>query len=248
MQQIIVYVDRGVDGAGLKHTVKSLQQETNVTLKRMNASQLKTEAWEKETSLIVFPGGRDCFYHADLDGEGTDKIRSFVENGGAYLGICAGAYFACEEIEFEKGGNLEVCGKRSLMFYPGLALGPAYGNNKYRYDNLHGIEAAHLSWNDDRFHAYYNGGCTFIDADKYSSVKVLSSYLELESEPPAVILCHVGKGKAMLTGVHLEYSIRRLQTNNSYIDRIFPLLQKGESSRRKVLRDILKQLNIALKN
>jgi biotin--protein ligase len=248
MQQIIVYVDKGVDGMALKHTVKSLQQETNIALKRMDASQLKTESWEKETALIVFPGGRDIFFHVALDGEGTDKIRSFVENGGAYLGICAGAYFASEAIEFEKGGSLEVCGKRSLMLYPGLAIGPAYGNNKYRYDNLHGIEAAHVSWNDNRFHAYYNGGCTFVDADKYSNVQILSSYLELESEPPAIVLCHVGKGKAMLTGVHLEYGIRHLQMNNPFIDRIFPLLQKGEEIRRKVLREILQQLHVAVKN
>ena len=45
--------------------------------------------------------------------------QEFVENGGSYLGICAGAYFACDYIEFDKNGPLEVVGPRDLKFYPG---------------------------------------------------------------------------------------------------------------------------------
>lgn len=106
MQQIIVYVDRGVDGVALKHTVKSLQQEVDPAkhaIRRMDAKELKSSKWESETALLVIPGGRDIYYHEALDGEGTWKIRHFVEQGGAYLGICAGAYFGASAIEFERG-------------------------------------------------------------------------------------------------------------------------------------------------
>ena len=30
-------------------------------------------------------------------------VVGFVEAGGAYLGLCAGSYYACAEIEFELG-------------------------------------------------------------------------------------------------------------------------------------------------
>lgn len=33
-------------------------------------------------------------------------IRQFVENGGTYIGFCAGAYFACNRVEFEIGTPL----------------------------------------------------------------------------------------------------------------------------------------------
>ena len=41
------------------------------------------------------------------------RIRKFVEGGGAYLGLCAGAYFGCRHIEFERGTPLEVGGART---------------------------------------------------------------------------------------------------------------------------------------
>jgi len=247
MQQVIVYVDQGVDGIALKHTVKTLSQEidrTKVAIRRADSNTLKTTDWEKETALLVIPGGRDVYYHACLDGIGTEKIRRFVENGGSYLGICAGAYFACNSIEFEKGSALEVCGERSLSFFPGVAQGPAYGKNRYSYDGLQGLEAANISWKNEAFHAYFNGGCHFVKADQYDHVKVLSSYLDLCDNPAAVISCKVGHGMAILTGVHLEYNTTALHRQNPYIERVYSKLQQGENYRQKVFREILNQLLI----
>lgn len=116
MTQILVYVDQGVDGGGLKQLISSLKQEVDLSIhniSRIDAKELVKREWEKEARLLIIPGGRDCFYHTALDGAGTEKIRSFVQEGGGYLGICAGAYFAASSIEFEKGGALEVCGERS---------------------------------------------------------------------------------------------------------------------------------------
>jgi hypothetical protein len=50
--------------------------------------------------------------------DGVRRVRDFVEKGGGYLGLCAGAYFAASSIEFEKGsplGNyryLKLCPKQ----------------------------------------------------------------------------------------------------------------------------------------
>jgi hypothetical protein len=35
--------------------------------------------------------------------------------GGRYLGICAGAYFAAKEVVFEKGTEMEVTGAREFV-------------------------------------------------------------------------------------------------------------------------------------
>lgn len=249
MQQIIVYVDLGVDGVALKHTVKSLQQEVDPSkyrIRRMDSKALKSENWEKETALLVIPGGRDIYYHESLDGAGTSKIRQFVEKGGSYLGICAGAYFGAGSIEFEKGGTYEVCANRSLAFFPGYAEGPAYGKNKYRIDGLQGLEAARVSWQEDSFHVYYNGGCHFVKAHEFPGVSILSSYLELKDDPAAIVLCKVGQGQAVLSGVHLEYSTPALPRNNPYIEKIYDLLDKGEIHRKRIFRETLSHLNIDL--
>lgn len=250
MQQIIVYVDQGVDGAGLKNTVKSLQAEVDLErhrIVRMDAKMLKSASWEADTCLIVIPGGRDVYYHEALDPEGTLKIRRFVEEGGSYLGICAGAYFAASAIEFEKGGSYEVCEERSLRFFPGIAEGSAYGKNKYRYDSLQGVEAASLTWKEQEpFYAYFHGGCRFLEAEKYENVEILGTYSDLENSPAAIVLCQVGKGKAALTGVHLEYSAPYLYRFNPYLEPIYPLLQQGEESRRASFRLLLESVNVNL--
>ena len=78
--------------------------------------------WQDSCAALVLGGGYDLGFLQSLGQEGTDEIRSFVLQGGTYIGICAGAYFACDHIEFEKGSKMEVCGNRPLKFYPGTGL------------------------------------------------------------------------------------------------------------------------------
>jgi biotin--protein ligase len=249
MQTIIIYADQGVDGGALKQTIRSLQQEVHpdkYILKRLDAKAILNQPWEQETRLLIIPGGRDVFYHASLDGAGTDRIRRFVENGGSYLGLCAGAYFACQSIEFEKGGVLEAYGSRSLRFFPGIAKGSAYGPNKYSYENAKGVEAAKISWDAGKCHAYFNGGCLFEAEDHYPWVRTLSHYLDLPGHPPAVLEIEIGKGKAILSGVHLEYNPRLLNRDDPYLSKLLPTLEAAEQDRRRIFRSLLTKLGISL--
>jgi len=251
MKQIIVYVDQGVDGVSLKQLVKNLYQEVDLSeyiIRRMDAQMLKTANWEPETALLIIPGGRDIYYHTALDGCGTDKIRRFVESGGCYLGLCAGAYFASNEIEFEKGGRLQVCAKRSLSFYPGKAIGPAYGPNRYSIESQEGVEAALIAHKDVSCFVYYNGGC-FFDADRsFSHVTSLAIYKQLQDEPPAILSCQVERGLAILSGVHIEFSTQFLPSHDQHIERIYPFLHKDDEKRRQLFRQILSQFSISLTN
>lgn len=43
--------------------------------------------------VIIIPGGGGSRQYLNLGHENHDRIRSFVENGGGAVGICAGAYF-----------------------------------------------------------------------------------------------------------------------------------------------------------
>lgn len=153
-------------------------------------------------SMFIMPGGRDCPYHESLKGLGNKRIRAFVENGGTYLGICAGAYYGCGWVEFDKGFPLEVCEQRELRFFTGAAIGPAFGKGTFEYNSETGARWARIGTENGIFHIYYNGGCTF-EGD-FSNVRVLARYLDLPGAPPAIIECPNGKGKAILSGVHLE--------------------------------------------
>jgi glutamine amidotransferase-like uncharacterized protein len=213
----------------------------------MGAQAMIETLWEEEASLLIISGGRDVFYHSMLNGKGTDKIRSFIEKGGKYLGICAGAYFACKEIEFEKGGPLEVCASRSLQLFPGIAKGSAYGLNKYCYENRRGAEAAKISWGNGHCHVYFNGGCTFV-AEVNEAVKPISAYLDLEGRPPAILEIEVGKGLAILSGVHFEYSPHPPKGDDLHLSSLYPLLSHSEEKRKDLFKGILKKLGILKKS
>lgn len=247
MQKIAIYADEGVDGGSLKQLIRSLQQEINpnlCTLVRMDAEALISKPWEEESLLLIVPGGRDVFYHSALDGAGTDKIRRFVENGGKYLGICAGAYFACSRIVFEKGGTLEVCASRSLCFYPGVAIGPAYGPNRYSYENFRGAEAARISSDAGECAVYFNGGCLFEADEHYPWIRTMGRYLDLPGAPSAAVEIECGKGLALLSGVHIEYSPRLLNPEDPHLAKILPALTGAEAKRREIFRLFLQRLGV----
>ena len=64
-------------------------------------------------------GGYDLGYIRALGQDGIDQVKGYVQTGGHYLGVCAGAYFASARVTFDEGGDLEVCGPRQLAFFPG---------------------------------------------------------------------------------------------------------------------------------
>lgn len=162
--------------------------------------------WESHTNLFILPGGRDIPYHEALKGEANQRIKKFVENGGAFLGICAGAYYGCQAVEFNRGNELEVLGSRELAFFPGIARGPVYGPESFRYHSEFGAKATLISnsFENSTLRSYYNGGCYFVDAERYPHIQVISKYLEVETQPAAIIEIPIGKGKVLLSGVHIE--------------------------------------------
>ena len=197
--------------------------------RRLTAADILCTPWDETTSIFIMPGGRDRPYHAALQGEGCRRIRTFVEKGGTYLGICAGAYFGAERVEFDQGFPLEVCEKRELGFFRGAAVGPAYGKGTFDYASNRGARAAKLSSEYGTFHAYYNGGATF-EGD-LSNCRILARYAELPGAPPAIIECQIGKGKAILSGVHLETAFASLDPRDPHLTPIIPLLKSSETMR-----------------
>jgi glutamine amidotransferase-like uncharacterized protein len=203
----------------------------------LSAADIVGTSWDASCSLFIMPGGRDRPYHAALQGEGCRRIRQYVENGGTYLGICAGAYFAAERVEFDPGFPLEVCEDRELAFFRGAAVGPAYGNGSFDYNNRRGARAAKLKTEEGEFHAYYNGGCTF--KGDLSNCQILARYADLPGEPPAILECQVGKGKAILSGVHLEAAAESLDRYDPFLAEFIPILIASESFRRRYWEQLL---------
>jgi biotin--protein ligase len=196
----------------------------------------------QRASLFAMPGGRDVPYHEDLAGEGNRQLRAFVERGGGFLGICAGAYYGTAAVCFEKGGPLEVTGSRELGFYPGVSEGPLYGLGQFRYDSEDSARAAQLRYGAHTLSSYYNGGCTFVAPESYpDSVHVVGHYVDAGPEPlPAIVDCAVGEGRAILSGVHIDY--RPSSIKGKVPDALYERLIACEEARQALLQDLLARL------
>lgn len=138
MRDILVYSDEGACPVLLKCLRRALLHENvdrEFAIRIIDRYFLHNQSWEKNAALVIMPGGRDLLYQKALTGHANKRLRAFVDQGGSYLGLCAGAYYACASFEFEKGNPLEVIASRELAFFPGMARGPAYGLGQFRYGN-----------------------------------------------------------------------------------------------------------------
>ncbi len=225
-QQILIYKGAGANACCLRALSTQLR---NLPVKLVDHVGLD-EPWEAETQLLIFPGGRDIPYHNALKGPINARIRTFVEQGGRYLGICAGGYYGSQIVEFEKGHPLEVVATRELAFFPGIASGPAYGAGQFRYETEEGSKIALLTLpHDQTSTAYFNGGCTFLDATSHPNINILARYQDLPQQPAAIIECLIGKGSAILSGVHPEYPLPHCAASETQRKSLFnSLLQRLE--------------------
>lgn len=260
MQNILIYSGPGVGSQSLKNTVAMLKQivADKYRISTVGPDTLIGQEWLKNTALLVIPGGADRPYLEKLQGMGNTNIRNYVANGGKFLGICAGSYYSADRIEFAKGDKaLEVIGERELKFFPGLVSGPTYAGFDHRDLNLlAGTRAAKLYWQlDQPFPAnkeliiFYNGGGSFIDAEKYPNVKILARYSpEIAGDleyPAAIVECSIGQGRVILSSPHFEWEPESLdETKSSNISKIKPSLIAANVDRLTLAKYLLVRLDI----
>jgi biotin--protein ligase len=179
------------------------------------------EPWAATCALLVMPGGADLGYCRTLNGEGNRRISRYVNQGGSYLGFCAGGYYGSSKCEFEVDDpKMAVVGDRELGFFPGICRGLAFAG--FVYHSEAGARAVDLRMHKEKlpgakegltetFKSYYNGGGVFVDAKKLESrgVETLASYTEdlhvdAGDGAAAVIYRKFGEGHVVLTGPHPE--------------------------------------------
>ncbi|TQV97858.1 biotin apo-protein ligase [Cordyceps javanica] len=230
----------------------------NYAVMPVGEAALLREPWPPTCALLVIPGGGDLGYCRALNGEGNRRIADFVRRGGAYLGLCAGGYYASRRCEFEVGNPpLEVVGGRELAFFPGTCRGGAFKG--FEYASERGARAARLALAPElvqgklpaEMACYYNGGGIFVDADQLATKKVhvLASYcdeLDVDGGRAAIVQCNVGDGKVILSGTHPEFAAENLhrQPDVPDYDELIASLARDERTRSGFLGLCLERLGL----
>lgn len=194
--KILLYQDYIHNNGVLHKRLCETYGRSNVSF--ADANDILNGALDKSVFLFVMPGGADLYYCEKLNGDGNRLIREFVEEGGHYLGICAGAYYGAREIDWGKG---EITGPRELAFADQKATGPVY---EFLEENDIG-----KSWHNivdvtiggERYIALYAAGPVF-DGEG------LASYSNGQT---AIVKKQVGKGTVILSSPHIEYAPKDLE-------------------------------------
>ncbi|BFZ03902.1 hypothetical protein BsWGS_06941 [Bradybaena similaris] len=163
LTRVLIYNGQGSNEESstlLHHALQSMVDPSHSSVGYITPQQILHGSWMQTSCLIVFGGGYDLGFEAALGRQGARLIQTFVRGGGSYLGICAGAYWACDHIQFDKGGPLEVMGERFLKFFPGVCVGPAFPG--FQYESKAGVHAVPVSYGGvNHLDAYFDGGGYF---------------------------------------------------------------------------------------
>lgn len=261
---ILTYIDAGT--SDVTRVMRAIARELRpgaYQLRAVMADDLRHDAaLFDHAALFVMPGGADLPFCEALNGAPNQRIRRFVEEGGVYLGICAGAYYACRELSFHAGSADAICGPRELGFVDAVALGSLPElTGGIAYDATPRSAAAaeirtteHLSTTPVSLYAHYHGGCCFdFGGRTCHGAHVLAVYTGIDRNPPAIVSARVGKGRAILTGVHLEDSGQECQDALRRFDDMIahvPMCEKlarTDKARLQAFRLLLAQAGLTLR-
>ena len=133
-----------------------------------------------DVGMVAFPGGiGDSERYFDFfNRRRTNTIFSFLENGGKYLGICMGAYWAGPRY-FDILNDLDAV---QYIRRPGADVKRSYAT------------VADIEWLGQKEKMFFYDGCTFTGTGRYDTIAKYAN-----DEPMAIIQGNVG-----IIGCHPE--------------------------------------------
>ena len=231
-KNIYIYNDKGsVDVDKLKKFVQEQFAGVGVNVAFVNAKDVWDGRLDDSVLAFFMPGGKADEYFSALWGAGNDKIRDYVANGGVYLGICAGAYYACRDVKFNDGEKLKNDGRYGLDLFNGVARGTLYkelGISKFTKNpsSMAIVDLMDVSRNDKAerktglnsvgqpllrfdYASLYHGGPFFDNIE--GEFEPVADYVfgkDANGDPNrtkhAIVASQFGLGRVILSGVHFE--------------------------------------------
>ena len=246
--KILIYRDYGcADISSLYEGLTSYFTSVDTEVGFTDAAEIKAGVLDRNVRALFLGGGAGNPFMQKLAGIGNERIRAYVENGGTYFGICAGAYYACRDVVFEADiPELRIENQCGLNLVEGRAVGTLYKEFNLLPYSLSAFSAkiVRIRFDDgESYPALYHGGPWF----DQTNGSVLAVY-EDAGEKPAIIEKRFGWGKVILSGVHFEDGVQTLKKgmhalrfDKEVAERNATEMQ-NEENRRKLLFDRLMRL------
>ena len=92
-----LYVDAGASGNGVLHLASLIAHSPQAELQLLMADDIRNGKL-KDIDVLVMPGGSSQKQCRTIGLEHLDKVRDFLNNGGGYVGTCAGMFDVLEHL------------------------------------------------------------------------------------------------------------------------------------------------------
>jgi putative intracellular protease/amidase len=100
--RVAVYEDEGSETAAVFFDKNVGIDKAHFVLTHVSAKDIRNGVL-KDYDVLIQGGGGSRAQADALKPEGRNAIREFVRNGGGYLGVCAGAYLAASDKDYQLG-------------------------------------------------------------------------------------------------------------------------------------------------
>jgi len=91
--EVAVYAGAGISDKSRTALAAVLSQQPRLKLRDITADEIR-QGKLAAVKVLIHPGGSGSQQGQSLGPEGRQQVREFVQRGGGYVGICAGAYLA----------------------------------------------------------------------------------------------------------------------------------------------------------
>lgn len=214
--RVAIFDDRGVGKGGPENVEATLRSVPDTLVWRVAAADIREGAL-KNFDLVVFPGGSGGQEGGALGDDGRAAVRRFINEGGGYAGICAGAYLAATNYPWSLAisNHRTFCESREV---PGVGMKSMWYRGDSALVTMELSEAGRRMLGDrkDVIPVRYHNGPVMMPASSEGlpDYEVLAWFRSevVRYEPqkgtmtdtPAIISARFGKGRVLCVSPHPE--------------------------------------------
>ena len=193
--------------------VEEMFEYMDFEVETVSGNEIRSGALD-DFDILVCPGGSGSPFD-DLGANGINRIRNFIEDGGGYLGICAGALYASDYFVWKGVPSFEppfdeeiVMGTdMNLDLFPGVGYFPIEEISVHTtMTKINIVDHNHPITDSlpDHMHVFY-AQSPYLEPHEDANVTILATY-DVTGEP-AIVVLQYGRGRVFLSAVHPEYEM-----------------------------------------
>ena len=207
MRKIYIYNDKGVFTKHLPQLKKWAGKIFNCkSIYEINSKTIISKNILTNKDVLIMPGGHARFYSEKLNGLGCSNIRDFIKDGGLFIGICGGSYFASTKVDFTGEGlriETDQSSNEDLNIFQATAKGTIKELAPLFKENSETNTFVEILSDNSIYEVYYNGGPCFIPSNE-EHFSALFSYKK--TQQLAAVKKKYYQGYIYLFGFHPELS------------------------------------------